>query len=142
MRSLPRILWAAISVPLVAALFLCLPAPAAAQTTTTYGLVQKYYGLQTPPVTTDSDVSVGTTAKELTKNDGARIEDIFFNLGSSNCYISHSNQVSTSSGYALLAGGGGIVESWRDDLTLPTEAMWAVCSSGTNDIHITELDLR
>ncbi len=119
--------------------------PADAQTsspTQTSQIVQQLYLLQNAPLIAETDVTVGTTPTLILNRDGARVEDVVSDTGTSNCAIRHDPGVSITNGILLGAGGGTLAEDFRGDLTIPTEQMWAVCGAAAGTIHLLSMDLQ
>lgn len=121
---------------LAAPLFAQAPGP---QPATVGDLIALHYGVPNA-IVAHKTVTVGTSAVELTVDDASRFADVYSNLGTSLCEISHSNAVSTTNGFPL-ASDGVISENWRDDMTLPTLQAWAVCGAAGQTIDVLELKL-
>ena len=125
----------------VVLLALVSPSPARAQAGTTLDLLTHLYGITSAPVLQQKDVTVGTSAAQVTKDNASRFEVAYINTGTSACTVSHSDLVTATSGTLLTASGGALVEDFRSDMLLPTYQAWAVCTASGGNIHIVELIL-
>ena len=134
MRS--RILIAVAAIIMVAATAYCQTPP---QPTTVGDLLALHYGVPNA-IIVHRQVTVGTSPTQLTVDDSSRFADVFADLGTSSCTLAHSPSVSSTFGFPL-AISGVITEEWRDDMTLPTYTMWAVCGSASQTIDVVELKL-
>lgn len=131
-----RIMMAVAAMLMVAATAHCQTPPAP---TTVGGLLQLHYGVPNA-VIVHRTVTVGTSPTQITVDDASRFAAVYSDLGTSSCTLAHSPSVSTTYGFPL-AIDGVITEEWRDDMTLPTNSMWAVCSAAGQTVDIVELKL-
>ena len=126
----------------VAVFLLTATEPARAQANSLPAMIRQQYGLINLPLPIETDVSCGVTPVQLLKGDAARIEDVFYNLGTAACTLRHGANVTTTTGYLLSPAGGFLSENWTQDLTLQTYEMWCVCAGAGNNIHVLSLDLQ
>lgn len=109
---------------------------------TTYDLARLRYGLGAAPLINETDYTVGTTPVQIHKLDSATAELNVSNTGSSNCAVSTSASVTTTTGTLLGSGGGFFGLNWVYDMTLPTYTWYAVCSASGGTLHVSTVDLQ
>ena len=85
----------------------------------------------------ESDVSIGTSAAQLVAGNGARNWVSFQNAGAATIYISTLQSLAVGQGF-IIAAGGFITLTWRDDGDLPTLAFYAISSGAGNNVHVIE----
>jgi hypothetical protein len=128
--------------PLASAIFFALAGVAGAQpVTSNMALIQRLYNLPTPPATIVANPTVGTTASQILLADPAAIEVLVVNLSGGNCAVDVSPQVTLTRGILLQSGGGAVHFDFRQDLTLPTEQFWAICTNASSSLYTVRLDL-
>ena len=110
--------------------------------TTNLDVLHQLYLLPQAPLIVETDVTVGTTATLILNRDGARVEDVVSDTGTSNCAIRHDPQVTITNGILLGSGGGTLAEDFRGDLSIPTQQMWAVCASSGGTLHVLSMGLQ
>lgn len=125
------------------ALALLLVAGAAhAQTVTVSDYLNKLFQIANPATPVQSNVTVGTSAVNLKLLDPARFQLCIINLSANACVAKPANDVTTTSGFQLVASGGFICVNARDDLSLPTYEWWAVCAAAGSSLYVIGQDLQ
>lgn len=71
-------------------------------------------------------VAVGTAPVQILPSNPERMSLAIMNIGGINIYISPEADVSNTKGMVLLANGGVFVSNVREDLTLVTQAWYAI----------------
>lgn len=128
--------------PTALALILALAGVAHAQAVTSnMALIQRLYGLPTAPALHVTNPTVGATASNILLLDPAAIEVTVINLSTNTCEIAPDNLVSTTRGIELASGGGSASIGFRDDLSLPTNEWWAICSGAGSSLLVLRMDL-
>lgn len=69
---------------------------------------------------TISNPIVTTTVIPLIQNHADRMELIFFNVGSDDCFVYFDSSISNTNGFRIPANGGFLVFKIRDDFQLVT----------------------
>lgn len=126
---------ARIAALILPALLLAAPEAWAQQARSTAALVAKQTGVGNSSFDCTSQ-TIGTTAVQILTNNPARYEVVVVNTGASICEVLSNNQVSTTFGVVLTAGGGELTESVRDDLMLPTFQHFAVCAAAGTTLTV------
>ena len=87
------------------------------------------YGVRSRARTNPVTSSVGTTAKEIAKENHDRLAIVVINLSANDLYVAFDNQVSSSRGIYLTPTGGSLSLLAEEDLELTGYRLWAVASA-------------
>lgn len=117
-------------------------AAAFAQTHTGADLATRLYGTAGGAAILTSNPTVGTSAAKIAKGSPGRAELVILNLSTGACYVSPASTVSSTNGILLAASGGQLITTVRDDLTLPDDSWWAVCTNSSSQLYVLEVDLQ
>lgn len=83
--------------------------------------------------------TVTINVSQLIENNADRVALVIINLGASPVQIGFSDQVSATNGITLFASGGSITFTLRDDFTLQTFPIWAICPlGGSQALYVAE----
>jgi len=100
-------------------------------------LVQEYH-VQTRIKVNPLTASVAVTATRVLIDNPRRLSVVIVNTGANPVYIAPDNQVSTSRGIYLAAGGGSMALKWTDDFESVSSERWAIGSGGVSTLYIEE----
>jgi len=83
--------------------------------------------------------TVTTTPAQLLENNGDRVALVIVNLGTVDVFISFNSGVSSTNGIKLVANGGFVTFTLRDDFTIQSFQFWAIAASATSSVYTFEL---
>ena len=109
--------------------------------TSLHTLIESVYGVKTRHFLNRQVSAVGTSVVKIINNDPKRVGFTIINLSAADMYIGPDNQVSSSRGIYLAAGGGSITVKWDVDFHLVAHEWYAVSASASSDIYCLELTL-
>lgn len=82
----------------------------------------------------DGDVSVGSTATRIVTGDPEGLSLSLINLGLHDIYVMTDDKVSSTHGILLIAQGGLLSLTVRDDQELPARAWWGIAPDGDTTV--------
>lgn len=95
------------------------------------------YGSELATRIQESDVAVGTSPVQLVSGNGARIWIAIGNNFPNAVYVSTLSTFSAYQGYAIPASSSQIF-AWKRDGDFCTIALYAICSSPGQSVHVIE----
>ena len=83
----------------------------------------------------DGTVSVQTSATQIVASDPDTVAITFVNLGANTVYLRPSNEPSITAGIQIVASGGALSLTVRNDLTLTTREWWGIATTAASDVY-------
>jgi len=80
--------------------------------------------------------TVGSTPKQILKDDADRIQYIIFNTGDYPVFIGWDGYVSAAKGVRIPEKGGAFSTNWEEDGILPAYGVWAVAPYGDTTVYV------
>ena len=125
-----------------AVLLLTAAAPVHAQVTDDAAFINHLYGLAGNVTVRPSAPTVGTTATLVAKFAPARFALLICNESANQCELSPNPLVTTTYGFVLVASGGCLQTNVKDDLLLPAQEWWSLCSASSSQLYMQETYLQ
>jgi len=87
----------------------------------------------------ESNPTATTSAAQLVENNADRVALIIFNLGANDVFIAFNSGVSSTNGIKLVANGGFVTLTLRDDYTIQSYNFWFIAAAATSSVYVFEL---
>jgi hypothetical protein len=94
--------------------------------------------LGSPTREIESNPNILTSVTQIVNNNPDRVGLIIVNMGANDVFIGLTNTVSTSNGIRIVANGGNVTMTVRDDFTLPARAWIGIGSGGASLMYALE----
>ncbi len=104
--------------------------------------VNKRYGRKTQRFFNPETASIATTVTRVLKNNPDRIEWLIINLSTNDAFLAWDNQVSSTRGVKLAAGGGSVTLNVEEDGELVADEVLGIASVGAASIFTVEVVAR
>lgn len=107
----------------------------------TQDVISQLYGVRTYSNKNPLTDTVTNSITQLVNNNPSRLQVTIINLSSDTIYLLNDFNPSSTNGWILNPNGGFIAFMFRDDLTLPTEAFYAISSGTSSKVLVQELNI-
>jgi hypothetical protein len=94
--------------------------------------------LGSPTREKESNPNIQITATTVVQSNPDRIGLIMVNMGVNDVFIGLTNSVSATNGIRIVANGGNVTMTVRDDFTLPAREWDGLASGGTSLMYVLE----
>jgi hypothetical protein len=94
--------------------------------------------LGSPTREKESNPNIQTTPTTVVQSNPDRVGLIMVNMGANDVFIGVTNSVSTTNGIRVVANGGNVTMTVRDDFTLPAREWDGVGSGGASLMYVLE----
>jgi len=105
-------------------------------------LLRQLYGLQNAPNCYRQQLTVGLTATRILPNKASRAAYCIFDPTGFDIWVWFDSTVSTGTGIHISASGGFACFGFRDDMLLPTQALWAMSPTASPTVSEEECDVQ